>query len=210
MAWMKMLQIDAVVDYMQLLRRQSEAALDFLPHHVRVADHGAQARMFEHAPLGGTGVVMVRIEGDAEAFRGAARRAPDVEPLGVNTIACAVQITAGDAFMRLHEIELAGLPRRARRARKRCVAPGVAEVKRIHAEDAPRAPALGAPRDQCQFRPGTLERGQRALDEAFGAAIRVVALPDDGNAHRLSVPRRAAAGQRAAPVPPRAPGPPRV
>jgi len=63
---MEILQIRAVMDHVELARRDAEAALDLAAHHRRVADHRPQARMREHAALGGTDVAMVGVQAEAE------------------------------------------------------------------------------------------------------------------------------------------------
>src|SRR5436305_1869869 len=71
-------------------------------------------------------------------------------------------------------------PRGARGARKRPVAPHLADVEGINAQHAARAPALRLARDQRHLGAGALERRQRPGDEALGAAIGRVALAHDG------------------------------
>ncbi len=127
----EMLQVHAVMDHVQLPRREPEAPPDLLAHHARVADHGAQTRMLEHAPLGRADVAVIRIELDAEALERGGRGAPDVEPFGMHAVSGAVQIATGDAFVRLHQVEVACLPGAPRGTRERSVAPQIAGVERI-------------------------------------------------------------------------------
>ncbi len=198
---MEIVEVDAVVDHPQFFRRDAETAPDLVPHHVRIADHRAQARIFEHAALGGADVAMVGIERDAEALEGPGRSAPDVEPFRVHAVAGAVDAAAGDALVRLHQVEAASLPGLARGARERRVAPGITDVEGVDGEETPRAPAVGLARDQRQFRARALERRQRAFDEALGPAVGVVALPDQRQAHSVSAPGPAVPAPRRRPRP---------
>src|SRR5205085_7991873 len=179
-ARVEMAQVDAAVDHVQLLRRDAKAAADLVRDHARVADHGAQARMLEELPLGGADVAVVRIERDAEALEEARRPRPQLQPAPVHAVARAIDVAAGNTLVRLHEIEALAAPGGAGRARKGPIAPDVAEVKRIYAQHAPRAPALGLARDQRHVGAGALECGQRARDETLGAAVGGVALAHDG------------------------------
>src|SRR5688572_6659006 len=129
---------------------------------------------------------MVGIERDRDSR--ALLLAPDVEPFRVHAVAGAVQAAAGDAFVRLHEVIASCLPGGARRARERGIAPGAADMKGVGLDEAPRAPAFGAARDQRELGARALQRRQRALDEALGPAIGVVALTDDSDLHPLSDP----------------------
>ena len=92
----------------------------------------------------------------------------------MHAVAGAVDVAARDALVRLDEIEAPVLPRRARRARERPVAPQVADVERIDAQQPARAPAFAA----------APERGARngddvrVLEQASGQGRRVGALID--------------------------------
>ena len=101
-ARVEMFQVHAVVDHVQFFRRHAKAAQDLRAHHVRVADHAPQPRMLEHTALGGADIVVVGIERDADALRQPGRGAPDLQPVRVNAVACAVKVAARDALVRLH------------------------------------------------------------------------------------------------------------
>src|SRR6185503_14290375 len=128
LARMEMIQVHAVVDHVQLFRRDPEIALDLLAHHLRIADHRAQARMLEHALLGAAHVMVVRVERHAGALERARRGAPQREPAPVHAVAGAVDVAARDALVRLHHVEMLALPGAARGARERPVAPQVTDV----------------------------------------------------------------------------------
>src|SRR5260370_295016 len=112
---MEMLEVDAAVDDVQLFRRDAKAALDLVAHHLRVADHGAQPRVLEHAPLGAADVAVVGIEGHAEPLERSRRRAPELEPAPVHPVSRAVQVASRNALVRLHHLEPLAAPGAARR-----------------------------------------------------------------------------------------------
>src|SRR6266705_6575545 len=119
---MERFQIDAVVDDVELRLRDPEMRADFVPDHARIADHGTQARAREKAPLCGENVAMIRIEHETDPAERAEDRAAAVQPLRVHPVARAVDVTTGDAFVRLHEIERAAGDLTAHRAREAPVA----------------------------------------------------------------------------------------
>src|SRR5688572_27063394 len=110
----------------------------------------------------------------------------------MHAVACAVDVAARDTLVRLHHVEMLAPPRIARGAGERPVAPQVADVERVDAQEAPRAPAAFFARDQRELGARALERGQRASDETLGAAVRTVALSDQSNLHCASSSRAAA------------------
>src|SRR5438309_1721764 len=65
LTWMKVLQIHPVIDDVELLPPDAEGALHLVAHHLRVADHGAQARMLEHLFFGAADVAVIRIQGNS-------------------------------------------------------------------------------------------------------------------------------------------------
>src|SRR5258708_7505679 len=190
---MKVLQIHAVIDDVQLFPADAEGAPDLVAHHVRVADHGAQARVLEHLFFGAANVAVIRIQGNSDSFQYRSRAAPQLEPAAMHAVAGAVDVATRDALVRLHDVEAHAPPGLARGACERPVAPQVADVKGIDAQQAPRAPALAAARDQRDFRPRALERRQGARDEPLGAPIRVVTLAYQGEFQHYARSSRAAA-----------------
>src|SRR5213075_2451857 len=60
-ARVEMLQVDAAVDHVQLLRCDAEGALDLVANHARIADHRAQAGVLEHALFRAADVAVVWI-----------------------------------------------------------------------------------------------------------------------------------------------------
>src|SRR3954462_6014570 len=155
--------------------------------------------MLEQPPLGATYVAMVRTDGDAQALEDTRRACTQLEPAPVHAVAGAIDIAARDTLVRLHDVEPLAPPRGARGARKRPVAPHLADVEGINAQHAARAPALRLARDQRHLGAGALERRQRPGDEALGAAIGRVALAHDREPHFLCRPHAArASSSRAA------------
>src|SRR5467141_725482 len=190
---MKVLQIHPVIDDVQLFPPDAEGAPDLVAHHLRVADHSAQARVLEHLPLGAADVAVIRIQGNSNPLQNRGRAAPQVEPAAMHAVARAVDIAARDALVRLHDVEALAPPRLARDARERPVAPQVSDMEGIDAQQAPRAPAFAAARDQRDFGPRALERRQGAGDKPLGAPIGVVALPYQGKFQHYARSSRAAA-----------------
>src|SRR5437879_7157093 len=111
----------------------------------------------------------------------------------MHAVARAVDLAARDALVRLHDVEAAAPPGVARGARERPVAPQVSDLEGIDAQQAPRAPAFAAARDQRDFRPRALERRQGAGNEPLGAPIRAVTLPYQGESKHYARSSRAAA-----------------
>src|SRR3979490_95049 len=125
----------------------------------------------------------------------------------MHAVAGAVDVAARDALVRLHDVEALAPPGLARGARERPGAPKVAhltgrdahgarmvaDMKGTDAQQAPRAPAFAAARDQRDFRPRALERRQGAGNEPLGAPIGVVALPYQGKFQHYARSSRAAA-----------------
>src|SRR5947208_2481219 len=146
LTWMKVLQIHPVIDDVELFPADAEGALYLLAHHLRVADHGAQARVLEHLFFGAADVAVIRIQGDSNPFQYRGRALSQLEPAAMHAVARAVDVAARDALVRLHDVEALSSPRRARGARERPVAPQVSDMEGIDAQQAPRAPALAAAR----------------------------------------------------------------
>src|SRR5216683_1743806 len=190
---MKVLHIHPVIDDVQLFPADAEGAPDLVAHHLRVADHGAQARVLEHLFFGAANVAVIRIQGNSNSFQYRSRAAPQVEPAAMHAVTRAVDVAARDALVRLHDVEAHAPPGLARGARERPVAPQVADMKGIDAQQAPRAPAFAAARDQRDVRPRALERRQGAGNEPLGAPIRVVALAHQGKFQHYARSSRAAA-----------------
>src|SRR4029078_1625476 len=88
----------------------------------------------------------------------------------------AVHVAAGDALMRLHQVETGAPPRFPCRAGKRPVAPEVADAERIHLEHMARAPPLARARDQGHLGARALQRRQRPRNDALSPAEGFVAL----------------------------------
>src|SRR3989475_6557258 len=153
---MKILQIHPVIDDVELLPPDAEGALHLVAHHLRVADHGAQARVLEHLPLGVADVAVIRVQGNSDSFQYRSRALSQLEPAAMHAVAGAVDVAARDALVRLYYVEALSSPRRARGARERPVAPQIADVKGIDAQQAPRAPAFAAARDQRDVGPRAL------------------------------------------------------
>src|SRR2546423_10855174 len=128
---MKRFQIDAVVDDVELRLRGAEMRADFVPDHARIADDGAQPRAFEQAPFRSERVAVIGIEREAEPAEGPERRAPVVQPLSVHPVAGAVNVAAGDALVRLHEIKRPAGEVAAHGPRGTQVAPYATDVRRI-------------------------------------------------------------------------------
>ena len=127
---------------------------------------------------------------------GAGRGAAQLEPAAVHAVAGAVDVAAGDALVRLHQVEALAPPgARARRARTTSRATGCRRGtdRRAATRRAPQPSALA--RDQRDLGARALERRQRARDEALGAAVGVVALAHEGQPS----PSRAARAPRRAP-----------
>src|SRR5712691_4880959 len=190
---MKVLQIHPVIDDVQLFPADAEGALDLVAHHLRVTDHGAQSRVLEHFLLRAAYVAVIRIQGNSNSFQYRGRAAPQVEPAAMHAVAGAVDVAARDALVRLHDVEAHAPPRLARGACERPVAPQVADVKGIDAQQAPRTPALAAARDQRDLGPRALERRQGAGNKPLGAPIRAVTLPHQGELQHYARSSRAAA-----------------
>src|SRR3989475_8902631 len=150
---MKILQIHPVIDDVELLPPDAEGALHLLAHHLRVADHGAQARVLEHLFFGAADVAVIRIQGNSDSFQYRSRALSQLEPSAMHAVARAVDVAARDALVRLHDVEALSSPRRARGTRERPVAPQVSDMERIDAQQAPRAPAFATARDRRNFRP---------------------------------------------------------
>src|ERR1051325_1104547 len=136
--------------------------------------------MLEELPLGGADVAMIGIEDEAEPLDHAGNASAQLEPAAVHAVARAIDVAARNALVRLHDVEALAPPGRAGGARKRPVAPDLADMKRIDAQHAPRAPAFRLPRDQRHLGARALERRQRPFDEALCAAVSVVALAHNG------------------------------
>src|SRR5467141_2554942 len=102
---MKVLQIHPVIDDVQLFPADAEGAPDLVAHHLRVADHGAQARVFEHLSFGDANEAVLRIQGNSNPVQYRSRAAPQIEPAAMHAVAGAVDVAAGDALVRLHDIE---------------------------------------------------------------------------------------------------------
>src|SRR5712691_5633629 len=190
---MKVLQIHPVVDDVQLVPLDAEGALDLVAHHLRIADHGAQAWVLEHLFFCAANVAVIRIQGNSDSFQYRSRALSQVEPAAMHAVASAVDVAARDALVRLHDVEALSSPRLARGARERPVAPEVADMKGIDAQQAPRAPAFAAARDQRDVGPRALERRQGAGNEPLGAPISVVALAYQGELQHYARSSRAAA-----------------
>src|SRR2546428_806146 len=180
LTWMKVLQIHPVIDDVELLPPDAEGALHLVAHHLRVADHGAQARVLEHLFFGAADVAVIRIQGNSNPFQYRSRALSQLEPAAMHAVARAVDVAARDALVRLHYVEALSSPRRGRGARERPVAPQVSDMEGIDAQQAPRAPALAAARDQRDLGPRALERRQGAGNKPLGAPIRPVTLPHQG------------------------------
>src|SRR5258708_24832283 len=97
----------------------------------------------------------------------------------MNAVASAVSIAAGNAFVRLHEIESGAPPCGTRRAGKRPVAPHLADVEGVDAQQAASAPAAFISADQGHLGAGAFQRRQCARDETFGATEGVEPLAHD-------------------------------
>src|SRR5258706_8701816 len=110
----------------------------------------------------------------------------------MHAVAGAVDVAAGNALVRLHDVEAFAPPRRARRARERPVAPEIADVEGIDGEGAARAPTGIFSANQCYFRAASLERRHGAGDEALRSAVGVVFLSDDRDFQFASSSRAAA------------------
>ncbi len=134
-------------------------------------------------PLGGENVAVIGVEGDTGAGERAERGAPIVQPLRVHAVARAIDVAAGDALVRLHQVERGPRNLAADRAREAPVAPHPAEVERIAADHAAGGPGP-RPRQHGHRETASGERAERALDESLGTPLRVVALPYDGDPHR--------------------------
>src|SRR2546425_1761141 len=193
LTWMKVLQIHPVIDDVELLPPDAEGALHLLAHHLRVADHGAQARVLEHLFFGAADVAVIRIQGNSNPFQNRSRALSQLEPAAMHAVARAVDVAARDALVRLHYVEALSSPRRGRGARERPVAPQVSDMEGIDAQQAPRAPALAAARDQRDFGSRALERRQGAGNKPLGAPIRAVTLPHQGELQHYARSSRAAA-----------------
>src|SRR5712691_2904833 len=174
---MKVFQIHPAIDDVQLFPADAEGAPDLVAHHLRVADHGAQARVLEHLLLGAADVAMIRIQGNSDSFQYRSRALSQLEPAAMHAVARAVEVASRDALVRLHDVEALSSPRRARGTRERPVAPQDCDMEGIDAQQAPRAPAFAAARDQRELGPRPFERRQGAGNEPLGAPIRAVTLP---------------------------------
>ena len=130
----------------------------------------------EHVPVIGAQPV-----GEPRDRSGGARAV--LEPLAMHAVAGAVDVAAGDALVRLHEVEALGGEPRAHGAREAAVAPQPSDVERIDLERARRGTRRPLARDDRHLRALLRERVQRTRDEPFRSAVRVVALPDDGDPH---------------------------
>src|SRR3989442_3388558 len=128
---MERLGIDAVVDNVESLLRRAEARADFVPDHARVADHRTQPRAREQAPFRGEDVAVIGIEREPQAAKRPESGAPVLEPLGVHTVAGAVDVAAVDALVRLHEIERPTGGLAATPPGEAPVGPKAADVKRL-------------------------------------------------------------------------------
>src|SRR2546427_5552185 len=193
LTWMKVLQIHPAIDDVELLPPDAEGALHLVAHHLRVADHGAQARVLEHLFFGAADVAVIRIQGNSDSFQYRSRALSQAEPAAMHAVARAVDVAAPDALVRLHDVEALSSPRRARRARERPVAPQVSDMEGIDAQQAPRTPALAAARDQRDLGPRALERRQGAGNKSLGAPIGAVTLPHQGELQHYARSSRAAA-----------------
>ena len=184
---MEVLQVDAVVDDMQFLRRQPEAARDVVPDHRRIADHGAQRGMAEHLRLGAQSVAMP----GAEAIGGAPAQ---IQPGGMDAVAGAIDVAAGNALMALHQVEAAFGDQALHGARKAGIAPGPSQVERRQAQAVRAAGrlALPLPRDHGDIDTPGREGGDGTFDEALGAAEGRVLLAHDGKLHGANSSSQAA------------------
>src|SRR6266571_4731687 len=181
---MKRFQIDPVVDDVELRLRGAEMRADFVPDHVRIADHGPQPRAAEQTPFRSENVAVIGIEREAEPAQGPERRAAVVQPLSVHPVAGAVDIATGDALVRLNEIKRTAGDFAAHRPREAPVAPYATDVKRIAANH--RARVAGPLACQHGHRNTLLAEGTaRPFDEAFGTPVSAVALPHQGDVHSL-------------------------
>ncbi len=183
MARMKMIELHAVVDHVQLRQLHLEVPQHVFAHHLRVADHCPQSLVLEHPALDPAHIAVIGIGANLRALERGHPLEPQFQPLAVHAIARAIEIAAGNPLVRLHQVEALAPPRGARRPGEGRVAPPAAEVGRVHAQDAARAPAFPAPRDQGDLAAGALERTQRLRNEALGAAVRRIALAHDGQPH---------------------------
>src|SRR5436853_7929844 len=111
---MEVLEVDAVVDDVQLVPLDAEGAPDLVAHHLRVADHGAQARVLEHLFFGAADVAVIRVQGDSDSFQYRSRALSQLEPAAMHAVAGAVDVAARDALVRLPHVEALPSPRRAR------------------------------------------------------------------------------------------------
>src|SRR5438874_50328 len=89
----------------------------------------------------------------------------------MHTVARPIDVAAGNALVRLHEVKARPAPRCASRAREGPVAPHLADIEGVDLHYAPRAPAFGFSADQGDFRTRSLERRHGACDEALGVPI---------------------------------------
>ena len=102
----------------------------------------------------------------------------------MHTVAGAIHITTGDAFVRLHQIEIFPRQRTTDTARKAPVAPDVADIERIadhRRDDAVLFPSAG---DEGNGDVVLLQCRQRMIDKTFRAAKRRVARAYQRNARR--------------------------
>jgi hypothetical protein len=171
---MKMGEIDAVVDDMQLAGGLGKAPGDVIAHHARVADRRLEVRVAEHRGLGGQRVgVPGRDAGE--------RLARQFQPGGMHAVSRAEDVAAGDALVELHQIVATRSDHAPHAAGETSIAPGAAEVEGVaaHPGGFPR-PAAGDDLHRHALRPQGVERTR---DETLRAAVGRVGLADDGEFH---------------------------
>ena len=112
-------------------------------------------------------VAVVGVERDAQALERPRDGAPQLEPAPVHAVARPVDVAAGNALVRLHEVEAFASPGRARGARERPVAPQVADMERIDAQERGARPSpLPCARSASRRRPRARSPAARARRSA--------------------------------------------
>src|SRR5450759_3977146 len=108
-----------------------------LLHHVRVADHRAQGGAFEQAPLRRQRIPVIRIEREGDALPRPGCALAVGKPLAMHAIARAVDVAAGDALVRLYQVEAVRFQSGADGSGKAPVAPHATNIEWVAADHAP-------------------------------------------------------------------------
>jgi hypothetical protein len=159
--------------------------LDFVAHHFRIANHGLETRAGEHAFFSPFDVMVVGVQHDTKAPERPAHPRQLPQPLAVHAVTGAIDVTTGNAFMRLHQVERSFSQFMADGTRERPVAPQPSEIERIAGDDLEAFAAAPLAGDQGERHVTGAEGFESARHETLGAAILRVALADEGNGDRL-------------------------